>query len=266
MVRLLRYLAEHDGNAGSADVRRGIPAYHGDSGDRLYRRDLGELKRRGLVRSQVEGFPRNSGIALARPMKSPDLHLTRHEHEALVSLAIASGAIEPMPAPVAGPAGDEFARATRLLRYLEERCGQWAPADEAAAAAGVAMDDLPHLLTQIRDEDDWVVQVRGGHRAIMGVELEEDPDTAGIEAPRSLRLAESADLLRQATLDPDGGTGQLGLFAYSAEEVEQRLALIEAACAAGNLDGPTNEVLESAAAKLHRWRDHLQDITKGRLS
>ena len=53
MVRLLRYLAEHDGNAGSADVRRGIPAYHGDSGDRLYRRDLGELKRRGLSNTRT---------------------------------------------------------------------------------------------------------------------------------------------------------------------------------------------------------------------
>ena len=266
MVRLLRYLSERQGGASSADVKRGIDAYGGDSGSRLYRRDLEELKRRGLVRAQVEGFPRRSGIALARPVKAPDLYLTRAEHRELVRLATKAGAIGTILAPITGAPGDDVQPTARLLRYLEERCGQWVQADEVAVAVGISADRLSRLLEQIRDEDDWVLQDSGKHRAITGIELDEDLDTAGEEAPRRLRLAEWADLLREATLDPANGTGQLGLFAYSPEEVEQRLALIETARASNDLDGPTEDLLESAADKLCRWRDHLQDFAQGRLS
>jgi hypothetical protein len=200
-------------------------------------------------------------------MKSPDLHLTRDEHQALVALAIASGSAVPIPAPVSGGVGDKLATTTRLLRYLEERCGQWVPTDEVAAAIGVTVDELPSLLTQIRDEEDWVLEERGVHGAITGVELDEDLDTAGVEPPQNLRLAESADVLGQeATLDPQSGTGQLGLFAYSPHEVEQRLKLIRAALSDGDLDEHAEELLYSAKFKLQRWNEHLQVIDGDRLS
>src|SRR5438309_159045 len=83
MVRVLRYLADHGGSASSIEVRAGMAGYSGESGHRLWRMDLRELRLRGLVRAHEPGEELSSRVELMPMLKPRDLFLTRAEHAVL---------------------------------------------------------------------------------------------------------------------------------------------------------------------------------------
>src|SRR3954463_14604089 len=83
MAGILRYLAFRKTAVSSDDLRALTVDYAGESGDRMLRRDLRELRDRGLVQTGLGTHPRNSGVRLRHLVKHRDLHLTRGEHAAL---------------------------------------------------------------------------------------------------------------------------------------------------------------------------------------
>jgi len=267
MVRILRYLGDHGRRASSNEIREGIPEYRGDTGNRMFRRDLRNLRERGLVRTGVPGFPRSTGIELCTPMKPTDLHLTNDEHEALSRLR--SGISQRAAGAEVVEAGGtwDLTRAVRLMRYMEEHPNRQIASSEVARAIRISMPELAKLLKRVRDEDDWVLQQREGLLlALSGLEMDADDDRTPNEPPAWLEFVDEARALGNATLDPRQGTGQLGCFAYTEAEAEDRLAVIDDALDDPSIDAPTVHLLESASGKLRDWLAHLQSLSGGRLS
>jgi hypothetical protein len=257
MARVLRYLADHGGCADSTEIRRGIPGYQGDSGHRLWRRDLAELRRRGLVASHTPGEQMSSRVDLARTMKPGDLFLTLAEHEVLARVEDRLGRTRLAPSPLPADSAPELGDFARLARYLEERPGQDLTYRQVEAALGVRAARLTALLRQIVDFDGEIGDFTGLHPALEWIEYvppdEEEPE-GWIRAEPPARVLGAA---LKETLDPRERTGQLGFWAYSAEEADDRLDLIACALAEPDLSPGQRDCLLGARRKLYQWRAHL---------
>jgi hypothetical protein len=150
---------------------------------------------------------------------------------------------------------------------MEENPNRQIARSELAGAVGISMSELAKLLKQVRDEDDWALQQRESlHLALSGLEMDVDDDQPPNEPPAWLEFVDEPRALGSATLDPRQGTGQLGFFAYTEAEAEDRLTLIDNALDGTSVDEPTRLVLESASGKLGQWLVHLRSRNGGRLS
>ncbi|GEM_PF-4493183 len=256
MVRVLRYLADYGGSADSAEIRRGVPGYEGESGHRLWRRDLRELQSRGLVTSKSPGEGMKAEILLARLVKPQRLFLTLDEHEALAEIEDRLVRAEPRPSPLPEESWHGLHNLGRLARYLEERPGQKLTYAQVEQALGLQRERLTELLRQITVEDEYEEYVYGSaeHPALDWIDHmppdEEDQDGW----VRSEDVAAVLGVELEAVFDPHDRTGQLGLFAYSAAEADDRLDLIGRALTELDLSADQRRLLDSARGKLREWR------------
>ncbi len=257
MARVLRYLADHGGSADSTEIRCGIPGYEGDSGHRLWRHDLAELRCRGLVAPHALGEQMSSRVELARVMKPGDLFLTLAEHEVLAGVEDRLGRTRLAPSPLPADSSPELGDLARLARYLEERPGQDLTYRQVEAALGVRAGRLTALLRQIVDLDAEIGDFTGLHPALEWIEYvppEEDEPEGWIRVEPAAKVLGAA---LKETLDPRERTGQLGFWAYSAEEADDRLDLIARALAEPGVSPGQRDCLLDARRKLHQWRAHL---------
>lgn len=257
IVRVLRYLSDHGGAADSTEIRRGVPGYAGDSGHRMWRRDVAELRRRGLVAPHPDGDRNSSRVELLPMVKPESLFLTLEEHAAVTRVGDQLGDAAPVPSPLEAAAPAELSDLARLTRYLEERPGVTMTYRTVQRALGFGEARLTELLRQVVDLDEPTFSSGGWHPGLDWIDYlppdEEDPQGC-ISTPAAVL----GTVLRR-TLHPGRGTGQLGFFAYSAAETDDRLRLIDAALRRLPLTEAERTPLVRARGKLDEWRRRLPD-------
>lgn len=259
MVRVLRYLTDHGDSADSTEIRRGVPGYGGKSGHRLWRRDLNELRCRNLVALKEPGEQMSSRVELVRYVKPQHLFLTVGEHDVLAEVEDRFRRTRPASSPLPeGSAGevDEFAR---LTRYLEERPGQELTYTQVGQALGLGHQRLTELLEQItvESENDDYVGESPEHPALAWIEYW-SPDVEPLDGricAKDVAAVLGAEVA--ATFDPHERTGQLGFWAYSAAETDDRLELIDHALREPGLTPAQRDRLRSARQKLFQWKAQL---------
>ena len=257
VVRLLAYLSDHGGSADSVDIRRGIPSYQGSTGHRMWRRDLRELRSRGLICPHDPADPQGTAVVLAPLTKPKDLFLTRAEHEALQRARRLLGRTASSAAPLPADAPDDLRALYRVVRYVEERGHRPIPFAEATKDLGVTEVELTALLRQVVEFDAEVEEDPAHHRALDWIDyLPPDADDP-VGFLRMVDPAEAAGDAANTIWGHDRGTGQLGHFAYSYEETAERLALIADAETSGLKEADLVR-LRSARLKLELWLEHLR--------
>jgi len=230
----------------ASEVQDRVGDYGGDpsAAERKWRRDIRILRERGLLATDLttRTTPNRDGLALVRHVKPQLYELTEDEHATLRRARREVGTTRSAPSPVpvsgdlaesAGTAGGDLERAAQLVRYLED--------------VGL----FPGLVLH--------------YPSSLGVG---ETDDAGAE-----RLAAEAgaitlvSLLRLARYDGTGsptrgrGLDEIGRFAYSLPEVEDRLRLIETITQAwaGRPERRADvDRLDSVRWKLESWRSELQ--------
>ncbi len=217
------------------------PNYPGAGEEAVHRRfseDMDGLRRAGLI--VYEDLRPSRRVTLTPPEKDPGLYLTLEEHRALGEARHRLG-WKPAPGPFSGEAGTEkLAYVVRALRLVEEGISEVADLAEALKVR-------PRKIHQILDRLDGVRPAADALAALM------------IERNAVNRRPEAAHVRYGPADRPLSGRGldEIGLFAYSREEVDDRLALIDAALAAdpGARDAAA---LGSARSKLAAWRERLE--------
>ncbi|MGY1703545.1 hypothetical protein ACI79C_03150 [Geodermatophilus sp. SYSU D00697] len=284
MAAILRYLSfRYPASVASANLRAITKDYAGDEGDRTLRRDLKELRDRGLVETGLSDHPHLSGVRLAVPTKHRRLHLTRREHAAL---ARARQRLRPGPAvvEVRSGRGRHLDVALAVIRYLEEGDGE-ARGSALARHLGISVDALYAVLgafvfnpaadpsnqmkdepaledLDIEDEDideddtlrDFLVLLRRPqpHR--------DRPLDGEDERERRLAHVRSAEGLSPS---PTAGHGldHFGRFAYTLAETDERLELISKALFDDGTPEGDITWLQAAEMKLMEWRSLLDSVS-----
>jgi hypothetical protein len=218
------------------------PSYPGTGGEAIHRRfseDMAGLRRAGLI--DYDDLRPSRRVTLTAPQKDSALYLTLEEHRALKEARHRLN-WKPAPSPFSGEAGTEkLAHVVRALRLIEE--GNTEVADLAEA-----LEVRPRKIHQILERLDGIRPVAD---ALAELVLERNPVHQRPEAAH-IRVGSSAERpLAERGLD------EIGLFAYSREEVDDRVALIDAALDAGAPDRDA-VALRSARRKLTAWRDRLE--------
>jgi len=216
-------------------------SYPGMDEEAVHRRfsdDMESLRRAGLI--DYDDLRPSRRVTLSVPQKNPALYLTLEEHRALGD---ARDRLDwkPVTSPFSGDSGTEkLAHVVRTLRLIEE--GNTEVADLAEA-----LQVRPRKIHQILDRLD-------GIRPISEVLT-----LLAIERSASDQRVEAAHVPLGPAEHPLAGRGldEIGLFAYSREEIDDRLALIGAALAAGATERDA-AALRSARNKLAAWRDRLE--------
>jgi hypothetical protein len=259
MVRVLRFLSDRGGSADSSEIRRGVPGYGGESGHRLWRRDLAELRGRGLVAPKRLGQELSSRVETMPLVKPGTLFLTRAEHDALARVEDRFGDRRPAGSPLPEQTTPDLRELAALTRYLEERPGRELTYRQVETALGLSQDRLTQLLRQIVELDEDIRDYTDKHPAL-GWIVHVPPDR---DDPEGYICNEDAaaelDAELEATFDPGERTGQLGFFAYSAHEADDRLVLIEQALAELDVAASDRDHLLQAQWKLRQWRAQLPD-------
>lgn len=227
--------------------------YEGDAAARTLRDDLGALRRRGLVITNLRhpehvrrrGVKRNGMVD-----KAEGLRLTHCEHEALQDARRLMGNRLPSVAPTSGvplAPGRENARvedALLIVRLLEE-APEALTASDVARVLGVGRQQATRWLSEVAD----VLGERFVDVYLPDRDDVTDLDIRAIELRRYLTAA-SSHLV---------GTGAdlFGLFPYSEGEAMERLSLIADLRTSGR-----NEVdwdaLGHVEHKLEQWVEHLR--------
>lgn len=217
------------------------PSYPGTGEDAIHRRfseDMDGLRRAGLI--VYDDLRPSRRVTLTPPEKDPGLYLTLEEHRALGEARHRLD-WKPAPGPFSGEAGTEkLAHVVRALRLIEE-------GNSEVADLAEALEVRPRKIHQILDRLDGVRPAADALAALM------------IERNAVHQRPEAAHVRYGPADRPLSGRGldEIGLFAYSREEVDDRLALIDAALAAdpGARDAAA---LASARTKLAAWRERLE--------
>lgn len=207
---------------------------------RRFSEDMEGLRRSGLIAYQ--DLRRSRMVTLTVPQKDPALYLTLEEHRALGVARDRTG-WSPVPSPFSSESGTrKLGHVVRALRLIEEGNTE---VGDLADALGVR----PRKVHQILERLD-------GIRPLSGVLAE-----LSIERAAGHRRAEAAHIRLGPAERPLSGRGldEIGLFAYSREEVDDRLGLIDAALAAGVGDRD-DAALRSARRKLAAWRERLERL------
>ena len=227
--------------------------YAGDSGKRKWRRDIRILSERRLIVTDLP--PNRTGISLRAPDKPQPLHLTGREHaairEARYALRQQISAASPLE-DAAGAVRHEIDDVARVLRFLEEN-GDEVQLAELATLVGVTGDEVLELINHARYEETFT----SGIVASLDVGYAEDEDDDETGDPTILTVT-----VYRRPVDPDSpmrwrGMDELGFFAYSLPETEDRLALIDEALSWDAIAEELGRDLRSACRKLQEWRSEL---------
>ena len=195
--------------------------------------------------------PRRTGVQYALPSKPRNLHLSALEHAALAEARKARGTTE-MPNPL----GQYSSRANAMstiadaLRRVEGH-GDWTTIGELAREMNPGDPRPSRLLDLLRSA--WCLEIDG--YSVFDRVLEIEDSEGDVELPPSrvrIWIVRGSD--HQAPLYGKG-LAQLGIGAYTLEEVTDRLSLIEDVLA-GTLPGDA-AVLATAKSKLLQWQEKL---------
>jgi len=215
------------------------PSYPGTSAEAVHRRfseDMDGLRRGGLI--AYDDLRPSRKVTLTVPQKDPALYLTLEEHRALGAVRDRLG-WKPVPSPFSGEAGTEkLAYVVRALRLIEEGNSEVGDLAEALQVRSRKIHQILERLDGIRPISEVLA------------ELAIERNAAHRAQAAHIRLGSEGRPLSGRGLD------ELGLFAYSREEVDDRVALIDAALAAGPGDRDA-VALNSARTKLAAWGERL---------
>jgi len=237
LVRLVR--------AGEAGLSSGVLrrefyalAATDESAERLLRGDLRLLRERGLVRTRAG----TDLITYVGPngRKPPQWVLTRDEHKAIFDARKRLRTDIRLPYPTARE--DPLERVFLLVRILEEAGGvlDRRDAEQWTGWSWRQFQATAIVVKEVFDAED-----------VFHVELEQGDDYTD-EPPVTC-----ISLKRERAGDLRGtGTEILGVFPYSAAEVQERLDIIDEALGTAGPDDTA--CLESARHKLLGWRDRLR--------
>jgi hypothetical protein len=207
---------------------------------RRFRDDMEDLRRAGLI--NFVNLRSQTRISLAVPQKDARMYLTLGEHEALRFARERLG-WKPAASPFNwDPGTQKLAYLVQALRFIEE--GNTEVGDLAEA-----LNVRPRKVQQILDRLDGV---RPASELLADLVIERN---AVNDRP-------------QAALVPLGpikrplegrGLDEIGLFAYSRDEVDDRISLIDRAMSDGGSEQDTDS-LRSARKKLDAWRRRLEQL------
>ena len=263
LLTILRFVAAANANqtvANGETIRARMgDVYKGDSGRRMWRRDLRTLRDRGLIETDLTTAttPNRAGIRSRLPLKPARLHLTLAEHEAITR---ARQALRPgisAAAPLSLSPDDprrEVADVLAILRFLEEH------EDEVEIAVLADWLEIPYdaafqLLDTLTSEGVFDNQlIASFHFGYGGSDEEADDDSD--DAPTTVSVLRGG---RPDQRRPMRGLGmdKLGFFPYSPAETDERLTLIQQALASDKVPDELKPRLHSAAEKLSEWRGQL---------
>lgn len=261
LLTILRFLSGTESrhvvvNADTVRERMG-GVYEGESGGRMWRRDIRTLRDRGLIETDLTtaSTPNRKGIKSRLPLKPVRLHLTGREHAAIQQARQVLRPGMPAALPVELPTDHprrEVADLVAILRFLEEN-GDEVAIKEVADWLQVPDSEAFALLDALTHEDVFTNQQVAIIEFVYDNDEDDYDDDPNPSAVRVFRGRNSAQRpLRGVGLD------QLGFFPYSPAETEERLSLIEQALASDELDGSVKHDLRSAETKLMEWRWELR--------
>jgi hypothetical protein len=260
MAAILGRLAATPGRAvSSAELRVLVPDYGGDRGNRLYRRDLRELRERNFVRTDISSTetPRRTGVQLRVRGKAPELHLSRREHAALVR---ARARLRPGPVgvEVRTGRGRQLDVALAVVRYLEEGIGE-ASVSWLASHLGVSAVELRDALWAL-EEHAYPDQL-----GFPDIVVDADEDELGEDEDWTVRLSGVPRLFAVLAAEEHGGSptehrglDHFGRFAYTAAETAERLELILVALDDDRTSDNDRAALANAMDKLEQWYRELR--------
>lgn len=206
---------------------------------KLLDRDLEKLAARGLVQTGVSDGDRfihaAQGVRLRTPEKPVELHLSPEEHQAIQR---ARDVLNPqVPRIIHGQTPSDLDIADSAVFWLMERNGR-AKGPELAAGLGVPAPKLRRLLEAV---------AYGDH-------LKDEAALVPLDICDEVGgwVVELNDTHIQRAVDK--GLGQVGRFAYTRAEVDERLALLTAALDHAAVSDADKELIRSATGKLQRWR------------
>ena len=217
--------------------------YPGETEGAIHRRfsdDMEGLRRAGLI--NYEDLRLQRQVTLAVPQKDPQMYLTLSEHEAL-RVARERLGWTPTTSPFNWDTGTQkLAYLVQALRLIEE--GNTEVGDLAGA-----LNVRPRKVRQILDRLDGV---RPASEALADLVIERN----------ALNDRPEAALVSLGPIErPLEGRGldEIGLFAYSRDEVNDRISLIDRAMSGGGSEQDTDS-LRSARKKLDAWRSRLEQL------
>jgi DNA-binding MarR family transcriptional regulator len=233
--------------------------------------DIDRLIARGLVTRVVprghadSDRPQDrSAVRLEVPVKPTSLMLTPEEHSVLrrARAALRPGVPEPSPIAMNQARQDRGDRAARVLRYLEEHPEPVTPR-ELAASLGLTPRQVGELLRELSRLDRM-------NDYALGVAFEYDEVDDDMADDVDPRHEAGADILTVCLITPreratdrsrvvGSGLGNVGRFAYTAEETRERLSLIQEAMRTWAPEGTRdNDLLWHARTKLREWLEMLE--------
>lgn len=243
-LMVLGFLRRRRGPARVEEVKDALYfLYPGMTEVAIHRRfsdDMGDLRHAGLV--DYADLRPGRRVALKVPQKDSRMFLTLAEHEAL-RVARERLGWRFLASPFNWDQGTEkLAYLVQALRLIEE--GNTEVGDLAAA-----LDVRPRKVQQILDRLDGV---RPASEVLADLVIERNASSSRPEAA----LVQLGPVERPLT---GRGLDEIGLFAYSRDEVNNRISLIDQALN----DGPPDldvKALRSAREKLDAWRGKLDEL------
>lgn len=266
LLTILRFVGEANANhtvADSTTIRdRMGDVYKGESGRRMWRRDLRTLRDRGLIETDLTTAmtPNRAGIRSRLPIKPERLHLTLAEHAAISQArqALRPGISAAVPLRLSpDDPRREIAVVLAVLRFLEEH------EDEVEIAAlahklELAYDQTFQLLDTLTSEGVFANQLIASFEFVYPKSDDgaDEADDNGLSTPNAVRvyrgvLPNTRRPMRNLGLD------KLGFFPYSQAETDERLNLIEQALTSDQIPDELKPHLNSAAEKLSEWKGQL---------
>jgi hypothetical protein len=217
---------------------------------------LKHLRNRGLVQADfsTDAFPNRTAVRLCFLGKPDDFVLTEAEHAALRTARSAVRGLEPVAVTrgASEGGGSQLDLLTSALRVLEEQ-GDDMRLPELAAELGAPLEGLYVAL-----RDSSLLTIEPDEEAALNDLYLDEFDDDDLELPVTAMRARVDRNVRGLPLKRRG-LDDLGLFAYTAEETEERLALIGMARLQGTHSDP--ESLSSAERKLRFWAARLAENT-----
>lgn len=207
---------------------------------RRFSEDMDGLRRARLI--SYADLRSSRRVTLTVPQKDPRLYFTLAEHDALTAVREKLGWTS-ASSPFGSVRGTgKLERVVRVLRLIEEGNTE---VGELARALNIRPRDIHRILDRLSRMDPEA-------EVLVDIAIERDSIT---------NRAESADIPLGPVDRPRVGRGldQVGLFAYSREEVDDRIALIDTALSDGTI-GREAEDLQSAKTKLVAWAKRLEEL------
>ena len=243
-LMVMGFLRRRGGHVRAGEVKDALYfAYPGMTEDAIHRRfsdDMDDLRHANLI--DYSDLMRDRRVTLTVPQKDPQMFLTLGEHEALRAAREQLG-WRSAASPLNQDDGTQkLAYLIRALRLIEE-------GSTGAGELAEALYVRPRKVQQTLDRLDGI---RPASEVLTELVIERNAISNRPEAAL-VRLGPDRQPLTGRGLD------QIGLFAYSSEEVDDRIGLIDQALNAGVADQDAN-ALRSARDKLDSWRSRLNEL------